>query len=426
MTTAIILIFIIGYLAIAFEHPLRINKAAPAIITGVLCWLIYFIASGSIKEADDALVHSVGEIASILFFLLGAMTIVELIDAHNGFSIITNKIKTTALSRLLLYITVLTFFLSSILDNLTTAIVMTSLCSKLLANKEDRLWFAGMIIIAANAGGAWSPIGDVTTTMLWIGGQITTFSIIQNTFIPSVVVCILPMLLLMYKFRGKHIPHTESTDNKAIDEHSAKADVILISGFALLMLVPVFKTITHLPPFMGMLLSLGIMWIITTIIHRNKQPEHKQKYSVSNALQRIDTPSILFFLGILLAVSALQSFGSLKTVAVFLETHLKNDYLIGTALGMLSAVIDNVPLVAAAQGMYAIDEFPVNHHFWQFLALTSGTGGSMIIIGSAAGVAVMGIETIDFMWYLKRISWLAAAGYFAGIGSFILQQYLMG
>ena len=424
MGTLILLIFVIGYLAIAFEHPLGINKAAPAIITGVLCWLIYFIFSGSIEEADEALVHSVGEIASILFFLLGAMTIVELIDAHNGFSIITDKIKTNSLPKLLLYVSILTFFLSSVLDNLTTAIVMTSLCSKLLPDKEDRLWFSGMIIIAANAGGAWSPIGDVTTTMLWIGGQITTLTIIANTFFPSLMVCLVPMLLMMYRFRGKTISKNITSENKNIDTHSAGADIILFSGFALLMFVPVFKTITHLPPFMGMLLSLGIMWIITTFIHFRKHPEHKEKYSVSHALQRIDTPSILFFLGILLAVSALQSFGSLKVMATFLETHLKNDFLIGTALGMLSAVIDNVPLVAAAQGMYHIDEFPVNHHFWQFLALTSGTGGSMIIIGSAAGVAVMGIETINFMWYLKRISLLAAAGYFAGIAFFILQQYL--
>ncbi|MBK9329929.1 MAG: sodium:proton antiporter NhaD [Sphingobacteriales bacterium] len=425
MSILIILIFIIGYIAIAFEHPLRINKAAPAIITGVLCWLIYFIYSGSEHDANEALIHHVGEIASILFFLLGAMTIVELIDAHNGFSIITEKIKTNSIPKLLLLVSILTFFLSAILDNLTTAIVMTSLCSKLLSKKEDRLWFSGMVIIAANSGGAWSPIGDVTTTMLWIGGQITTIDIILNTFIPSLVVCLIPMLLLMYKFKGKTVEIGTDNTDKVLDVHSEKADVVLAAGLILLMAVPVIKTVTHLPPFMGMLFALGIMWVITTVIHFNKQPNHKIKYSVSHALQRIDTPSILFFLGILLAVAALQSFGSLTIAATFLETHLKNDYLIGTALGVLSAIIDNVPLVAAAQGMYQIDEFPVNHPFWQFLALTSGTGGSMIIIGSAAGVAVMGIEQIDFMWYLKKISWLAAAGYFAGIFSFILQQYLM-
>ena len=420
MTALLIIVFVLGYLAIAFEHPLRINKAAPALVTGVLCWLIYFLNAHSVEEANEQLVVHLGDIASILFFLLGAMTIVELIDSYNGFAIITGRINTTSMVKLLVIITIFTFFLSALLDNLTTAIVMTSLVSKLLQNKEARLWFAGMIIIAANAGGAWSPIGDVTTTMLWIGGQVTALNIIKALILPSLVVCLVPLLIIALKLKGKKV--IANTEGKT--EVTEGGNIILFSGVALLICVPVFKTLTHLPPFMGMLLALAIIWIISTIVHFRKQTWENKKLSVANALQKIDTPSILFFLGILLAVSALQTVGVLGSLAQYLNTSLKSDYAIGTALGVLSAIVDNVPLVAASQGMYTLDQFPTDHRFWEFLALTSGTGGSMIIIGSAAGVAVMGIEKINFMWYLRKISWLAMAGFAAGILLYILQEGL--
>ena len=422
ITALIIIVFVLGYLAIAFEHPLKLNKAASALITGVLCWTIYMLQSASADIVDAELLHHLGEIASILFFLLGAMTIVELIDANDGFDIITRKISTKSKRKLLFIITFLTFFLSAILDNLTTAIVMTSLCSKILYEREDRLWFAGMIIIAANAGGAWSPLGDVTTTMLWIGGQITALNIMKQLILPSMVVCIIPALIVAWRFKGEVFTMVPVPETTRKEKRYGK--IILFSGVGFLIFVPIFKTLTHLPPFMGMLLALGFMWVITTLLYKGKNPQDADDLGVAHALRRIDTPSILFFLGILLAVSALESIGILKDLADVLNNTLKNDYLIGTALGLLSAVVDNVPLVAASQGMYSLSDYPTDHPFWEFLALTTGTGGSAIIIGSAAGVAVMGIEHIDFMWYLKRISWLALIGFIAGILVFLLQLEL--
>jgi Na+/H+ antiporter NhaD/arsenite permease-like protein len=414
-----VIIFILGYLAIAFEHPLRLNKAASALITGVLCWTIFVIQTDTPNTVSEELVGHLGEISSILFFLMGAMTIVELIDSHGGFKIITSKIATTSKPKFLLIIVFLTFFLSALLDNLTTAIVMTSLCSRLLRSKEDRLWFAGMIIIAANAGGAWSPLGDVTTTMLWIGGQISALNIMKTLILPSLAVIIIPALIMIVRFRGQTFSRVQQSESTEIEKKDGK--IILYLGISLLIFVPIFKTITHLPPFMGMLLSLGLIWVVVAFLHKKKPEEVVKQYSVAHALQRIDTQSILFFLGILLAVTALQSFGILTSLATFLSSTLKNNYLIGTALGLLSAVVDNVPLVAASQGMYSLSDFPMDHPFWEFLALATGTGGSAIIIGSAAGVAVMGIEHVDFMWYLKRISWLALIGFAAGILVFLLQ-----
>jgi len=320
-------------------------------------------------------------------------------------------------------ISIITFCLSAILDNLTTSIVMTSLSGKLLSEKQDRLWFASMIIIAANAGGAWSPIGDVTTTMLWIGGQITPGYIVFKTLIPSLMVIIVPLSVLLFKFKGQEIEQVRRIKNA---DHPAEGNLILFSGIGLLVCVPVFKTVTHMPPFMGMLIALGIMWMIGSLVHYGKQYEDRARFSVANALQRIDTSSILFFLGILLAVSALQSIGALRQMADFTTGYIKNEYLIGTILGFLSAIIDNVPLVAAAQGMFSLELYPVNHLFWGFLALSAGTGGSAVIIGSAAGVAVMGIEKINFIWYLKNVSLLALLGFFAGLGTFIFQQWILG
>ena len=418
-TGLILIVFVIGYVVIAFEHLLKLNKAASALITGVVCWTLYVLHSDSSEKVSEQLLHHLGEIASILFFLLGAMTIVELIDSHNGFNIITEKIRTTSKQRLLFIVTIITFFLSALLDNLTTSIVMSSVCSKLLREKEDRLWFAGMIVIAANAGGAWSPLGDVTTTMLWIGGQITAFNIMRELILPSIAVCMIPAFFIAYRFKGRKF----TVANKPGQTGRAKREgkIILFSGIGFLIFVPVFKTVSHLPPFMGMLLALGLMWIITTVIHKDKDDESAHRYTVANALQKVDTPSVLFFLGILLAVSCLESIGILKELAASLNSALKNDYLIGISLGLLSAIVDNVPLVAASQGMYDMSTYPTDHHFWEFLALTTGTGGSMIIIGSAAGVAIMGIEKINFMWYLKKISWLALIGFAAGVLVFLLQ-----
>ncbi len=420
ITIILITIFILGYLAIAFEQPLKLNKAAAALLTGVLCWTTYTIQSQSPETVIKELYEHLGEIASILFFLLGAMTIVELIDSHNGFEIITQKITTTSKKRLLFIITGVTFLLSALLDNLTTAIVMTSVCAKILADKEDRLWFAGMIVIAANAGGAWSPLGDVTTTMLWIGGQITALNIIKELIFPSLVACGLPLLLMARRFKG--INFIPSPFQERPLKEKKESTIILVAGIILLLSVPAFKTITHLPPFMGMLLALSIMWIINSMMHKKKEGTDAEKFTVAKALQRIDTPSILFFLGILLAVAALQSYGILKITAAYLSNSLHNDYLIGITLGMLSAIVDNVPLVAAAQGMYDLTTFPTDHPFWEFLALTTGTGGSAVIIGSAAGVAVMGIEQINFIWYLKKISWLAIVGFIAAIAVFYVEN----
>jgi Na+/H+ antiporter NhaD/arsenite permease-like protein len=419
ITFIISAVFILGYISIAFEHPLKLNKAASALITGVICWTILILQSTSPDLVNKQLLHHLGEIASILFFLLGAMTIVELIDSHNGFEVIVRRISTTSKQQLLFIVTTLAFLLSALLDNLTTSIVMTSLCAKILTEKEDRLWFAGMIVIAANAGGAWSPLGDVTTTMLWIGGQITALNIMKQLILPSLVVCVLPAIIMSRRFKGKKFAPPVKSESTL--KENRESNIVLFSGVGFLLFVPVFKTITHMPPFMGMLLALGFMWLINSFIHKNREPDKAQKFSVSTALQRIDIPSILFFLGILLAVSALQSYGILTVVAASMGRILQNDYLIGAALGILSSLVDNVPLVAASQGMYDLSTYPTDHPFWPFLALTTGTGGSAVIIGSAAGVAVMGIEQIDFIWYLKKISWLALIGFAAGILMFLLQ-----
>lgn len=425
MVSAIfVFIFVIGYIAIALEHTIKLNKAASALITGVLCWVLYVFNGHASEKITEDLMYHLGDIASILFFLLGAMAIVELIDSHDGFDIITSKIKSSGKARLLLIITIITFFLSALLDNLTTAIVMMSLCSKILKEKEDRLWFAGMIVIAANAGGVWSPLGDVTTTMLWIKGQITALNTIKHLFLPSIFACLIPYSFIAYRLRNQQINFVPQSPCSAQERKQGR--IILIAGIGFLIFVPVFKTLTHLPPFMGMLLALGLMWVITTIMHKGKNPDIAERFTVARALQRIDTPSILFFLGILLAVSASQSLGLLQELAVFFNTTLKNQYLIGAALGIISAIIDNVPLVAAAQGMYSLTDYPPDHPFWQFLALTTGTGGSAVIIGTAAGVAVMGIEKIDFFWYLKHIGWVAFIGFLAGMLVFLLQVQVAG
>ena len=421
MAILAILIFIIGYLAISLEHPLKINKAATAVLTGVLCWTVYILQVHEPMEGVDSLMHHLGEISSILFFLMGAMTIVELIDIHEGFRLITQRITTRNKVKLLWIISVLTFFLSALLDNLNTAIVMTSLVCKLLEDRNDKLYFAGMVIIAANAGGAFSPLGDVTTTMLWIGNQISAGNIIVKLFLPSLAVCLVPLLIISRKFSKQTL--SQPSEVQSI-KYPNEAMLVLILGTCLLLFVPVFKILTHLPPFMGILLALGVLWIVTSLLHKDKMEEDRNQLSVVHALQKIDSPSILFFLGILLAVAGLESFGLLSQLAEILSGAIHNEQLIVVALGVISAIVDNVPLVAAAQGMYTLVEFPTDHSFWVLLALTTGTGGSMIIIGSAAGVAAMGIAKIEFMWYLRKIGWIAFLGFVSGVAAFMIQELI--
>lgn len=421
MVLLIIAAFVIGYAAIAFEHTIKINKAASALITGVLCWTIYILFSGNKTVVTETLLLHLGDLSQILFFLLGAMTIVELIDAHDGFEIITKRITTRNKKKLLWIIGVLAFFLSAVLDNLTTAIVMISLVRKLIADKKDRLFFAGAIVISANAGGAWSPIGDVTTTMLWIGGQITAYNIIGRLILPSLVCMVVPLLLMQFFLKGQVQPPKMHFDGGATT-NALHRNIVFFAGIGMLLFVPIFKTITHLPPFMGILMGLGILWIIVEILHSDKDEEDRKNYTVAYALRKIDSPSILFFLGILLAIAALESTGQLHHLAQAMDEKIGNQNLIVLSIGLLSSIVDNVPLVAAATGMYTIQQYPTDHAFWEFLAYATGTGGSVLIIGSAAGVAIMGIEKVDFIWYLKRISWLALTGYFAGAVVYILQE----
>ncbi|HQQ63210.1 MAG TPA: sodium:proton antiporter NhaD [Pseudomonadales bacterium] len=420
----ITLVFCFGYLAIALENSLRIDKAALALLTGVLCWIIAAPLSGV-----AALEHSLGEIAAILFFLLGAMTIVELVDSYDGFAIITRHIRAGSQAGLLWITGFFTFFLSAVLDNLTASILMVSLLRKLVPDKSGRLFFAGIVVIAANAGGAWSPIGDVTTTMLWIGGQVTALAIIKTVLLPSLVCLAVPLAWLSWRLHG--LPVTlastcdlESDNDARITETQRR--IVLLVGMGGLLFVPVFKTLTHLPPFMGMLLSLSILWIVSELIQPDRDQAVDSGLHIVTVLKRIDTPSILFFLGILLAVSALEATGLLHLAAQQLDALVGNTHTIIFLVGLLSAVVDNVPLVAAAIGMYDIQTFPVDHSLWTFLAYSAGTGGSCLIIGSAAGVAVMGMERISFLWYLRHISALALAGYGAGAVVYLLIYGMRG
>ena len=424
METIILIVFVLGYIAIATEHFINVNKAASALITAVICWTLYVFSGHDQTLINGHLLEHLGDAAGILFFLLGAMTIVELIDGHNGFDIITKRINTTNKRKLLWIVCARSFILSAILDNLTTTIVMLSLVRKLIDVDRDRLQFAGMIVIAANAGGAWSPIGDVTTTMLWIGGQITAANIILQTFIPSVVCMVIPTLLISLQFKGNVETLGNTTHVRKLTTTPFHRNTVFWLGVGSLIFVPIFKTVTHLPPYMGILFGLGVMWIVTELMHSGKDEEEKGLLSVNHALKKIDTPSILFFLGILLSIAALQATGVLSSLAGWMSSTIGNEYVIVMSIGLLSALVDNVPVVAAVQGMFTLDQYPTDHYFWEFLAYCTGTGGSALIIGSAAGVAAMGLEKVEFFWYLKKIGWLALMGYFAGALVFILQHYL--
>jgi Na+/H+ antiporter NhaD/arsenite permease-like protein len=412
-----VIFFIIGYLAIAFEHPLKLNKTATALVTGVLVWLVLALLKG--HSGIESLSHHLASSAEILFFLLGAMTIVELVDSHQGFRVISKLIQTENPVKLLWISSIATFFLSALLDNLTTSIVLVTLLRKLITNKETRLFYAGLIVVAANAGGAWSPIGDVTTTMLWIGGQISATGIMKALFIPSIISLIVPLLFVSSKVNKMSLGNIEMEKTPTAQEQK-EGNIMLWAGSLSLIAVPIFKTITHLPPYMGILLALGIVWIISEILHSEKDEEDKKPLSVAHALSKIDTSSILFFLGILLAIGALESLGYLSQLAQMLQNTVGNQSIIVILIGIASSIVDNVPLVAATMGMYSITEFPMDHQLWEFIAFCAGTGGSLLIIGSAAGVAVMGMEQISFGWYLKKITLIAFLGYIAGAIAYLL------
>ncbi|MFH2094525.1 MAG: sodium:proton antiporter NhaD [Bacteroidota bacterium] len=469
MFIIMIVVFVLGYTAIALEHPIRVDKAATALLTGVALWVLFAFGSGELVDfanmaatkwsaffhyVEDAgmieklkmnedmyghdvalyfvthfeLLHHLGEIAEILFFLLGAMTIVEIVDQHQGFKVITDKIKTTKKVKLLWILSFLTFFMSAALDNLTTTIVMVALLRKLISDKPTRWFFASMVVLAANAGGAWSPIGDVTTIMLWVKGQVTTLPIIIDVFLPSLMAMVIPLVILTFTQKGT-VERPEVESSEAVFSNTKQRVFILILGVSCLLFVPVFKTLTHLPPYMGMLMGLGIMWLTTEIMHRDKIIGGKKHLKVTSVLAKVDVPTVLFFLGILTAVAALQSAGHLEKLAHILDKEIGNIYIINLIIGALSAVVDNVPLVAGAMGMYpiahsgAVGEMSymvVDGQFWQMLAYCAGTGGSILIIGSAAGVAAMGMEKIDFIWYMKKISLLALIGYLAGAATYYL------
>ena len=424
MITILIIIFTIGYLAITLEQTIKINKSATALMTAVLCWTL-IISNASNKEIIiEQLSHHLSSISEIVFFLLGAMTIVEIIDAHDGFQNITERIKTNHKTKLIWLIAVITFFLSAVLDNLTSTIVMMSILNKLIEDKKTKWLLLGLVIISSNAGGAFSPIGDVTTTMLWIGGQISPLNIMKQTFLASLVCMVVPTLMINYMIKGKIELRANVENSLNFNTNSFERNLIFYVGIGCLLFIPLFKTLTNLPPYMGMFLSLGIIWTLTELIHNKKHVNEKGILSVSHALRKIDTPSILFFFGILLSIASLEVVGVLPQMASTLNSSIGNLNLVAICIGLLSAVFDNVPLVAALQSMYSLNDYPQDHYFWELLAFTAGTGGSCLIIGSAAGVAVMGIEKIDFFWYLKKISWIALIGFIAGVATFLIQHYL--
>jgi Na+/H+ antiporter NhaD/arsenite permease-like protein len=441
-------VFVLGYILIALEHPIKINKAATALITGMICWTIFavatpgdsllqsehfqsfskaFLSQQNVSNAVSDLHHEyvakslknhLNEISQILFFLIGAMTIVELIDSHQGFKFITNLIRTRKPKSLLWIVCWVAFFLSAVLDNLTTTIVMVSLVRRLIPNKDMRLFFVGMIVIAANAGGAWSPIGDVTTTMLWIGGQVTAGALVKTLILPSVVCLLVPLIYLHFTLKGSlGITKDHAVHN---GDRPSSGKLMFTLGLLSLVSVPIFKTYTHLPPFMGMLLGLGVLWVCSELINPSIDHHERKKYSAAYALSKIDMPSVLFFMGILLAVGALESMETLHHLADFLNHSIGDTKIIISLIGVLSAIIDNVPLVAASMGMYSLDVYPTDHMLWAYLAYCAGTGGSLLIIGSAAGIAAMGMEQVNFIWYLRRISTLAFIGYLGGAAVYLI------
>lgn len=464
MIITLIILFFIGYLAIALEHPIRIDKSAVALLLGMLMWILYALGAEYIvpnvepealasylmshprvAEAsphmqalsyilDVKIVEALGDITQTLFFLIGAMTIVELVDVHGGFSIITDHIKTRNKRRLLWVICITTFFFSAVLDNMTTTIVMIMLLRKLVEDKKEQWLYAGLIIIAANTGGAWSPIGDVTTIMLWVKGNVTAPALISYVLLPSIVAVVVPALWFSTQLKGQLEPVVAQTESDPNIDHRERLTMFIL-GVGGLIFVPIFKTLTHLPPFVGMLLVLAILWIYTEIFYNSKMmKERVVEHRLPQVIKRIDMPSILFFLGILMAVQVLDASGILAATSSWLDEKVHNIYIINILLGTLSSIFDNVPLVAGVMGMYPVADvsavgyaanFVQDGVFWEFLSYCAGVGGSMLIIGSAAGVIAMGLEKISFGWYLKRCSLPALVGYLAGAGVYMLEVLLL-
>lgn len=411
-----IAVFIVGYFFITIEHVIRIDKATIALLMGIICWIIQFAHSApGCENSLTCLGEHISNISQIVFFLLGSLAIVAIINVHNGFAIIANAMKIHSKRKLLWIIGILAFFLSAILDNLTTTIVMITLLGGLIERGNDRLIIGGGVVIAANAGGAWTPIGDVTTTMLWIGGQVSTLAIMRDLLFPSIVSMIAAFVILSFFLKGKFNSNEIRIQNNQLEP---MGKVIFFLGVAALVFVPIFKILTGLPPFMGVLFGLSILWLVTDLLHNRY--DDRDHLRVPSILAKVDFSGLLFFLGILLAIDALDSAGILEQLAQGLSKHFNNTTLIATLIGLASAVVDNVPLVAATMGMYSLDQFPVDHTFWQKIAFCAGTGGSILIIGSAAGVVFMGLEKIDFFWYLKKISFAALIGYFAGIAAYLI------
>ena len=467
MIAAVVACFVIGYIVIVFEHPLRLDKTVPALLMGAVCWALLSLGfnSGTMEivntegelfnmfnsisgdtmefahEAHEVaeegfvgtLLHHLGKTAEILIFLIGAMTIVEIVDLHRGFDVLKSWVRTKNKKKLLWIVGVLGFILSAIIDNLTATIVLVTLLRKLVPDRDQRIWYVALIIIAANAGGAWSPIGDVTTTMLWIGKRVSTAGLMEFLIVPSLVCFVVPFLVasFMKPFKGEIIT-PELTDAEEEEQgRLLSSKTMLFLGLGMIVFVPIFKTLTHLPPYLGMMLSLGVVWLVSEYIHPEEDfsEERKAQYSAHKALSRIEMSSILFFLGILMAVAALETMavggvGSLRAVAESLQSVIPNEDIVILVLGFLSAIIDNVPLVAASMGMYDMANHPIDARLWHFIAYSAGTGGSMLIIGSAAGVAAMGMERIDFIWYLKKIAWLAFIGFAAGAAAFLVIENL--
>lgn len=462
MITALVVIFIIGYMFIALEHPLKVDKTASALLLGMLMWIIYAMGAESVVPYISAdkfqeylslhpdlagksahmqaleyvlnvdIVEQLGDIMQTLLFLIGAMTIVEMIDVHGGFRVITDKVNTRNKVKLLWIIGGITFFMSAILDNLTTTIVMLMLLRKLITQKEERWLYAGVIVLAANSGGAWSPIGDVTTIMLWVKGNITAPALLTYDLLPSIVSLVVPLLIVSRQLKGKLPPRDRVVETNSFITRKQRK-LIFWMGVGALIFVPVFKTFTHLPPFVGMLFALGVMWVFTELFYNAKMLERANELRLPKVISRVDMPSILFFLGILMAVAVLQCTGILGYTAQFLNEEIHNVTIIASVLGVLSSVVDNVPLVAATIGMYPVTspesvgyaaDFMVDGKFWELMSYCAGVGGSMLIIGSAAGVIAMGIEKISFGWYLKKFTWVAFLGYLAGILVYIGEKML--
>ena len=468
MVAAIVACFVIGYLVIVFEHPLRLDKTVPALLMGAICWALLSLGfnggtleiintegevfnmfnsvsghaqefghAGAHESAEEGLVgtllHHLGKTAEILIFLIGAMTIVEIVDLHRGFDVLKGWVHTNNKKKLLWIMGGLGFILSAIIDNLTATIVLVTLLRKVVPNQEQRIWYVSLIVIAANAGGAWSPIGDVTTTMLWIGKRVSTAGLMEFLIVPSLVCFAVPFLIasFMKPFQGQ-LAMPELIEGEEEEQgRLLSSKTMLFLGLGMIVFVPIFKTLTHLPPYLGMMLSLGVVWLVSEYIHPEEDftEERKAKYSAHKALSRIEMSSILFFLGILMSVAALETMvvngvGSLRAVAESLRAIVPNQDIVILLLGFLSAIIDNVPLVAASMGMYDLVEYPIDSRLWHFIAYSAGTGGSMLIIGSAAGVAAMGMERIDFIWYLKKIAWLAFVGFAAGAATFLVIETL--